>query len=78
MKNKLKNKILFEQNNKEIALNEDYFTLNSTINEFKDIDIKKIFIKKQLKLNDSKNMINEIKVSTNNNELNLFLYAAYS
>ena len=74
MKNKLKNKILFEQNNKEMALNEDYFTLNSTINEFKDIDIKKIFIKKQLKLNDSKNLINEIKVSTNNNELNLCKY----
>ena len=61
MRNKYKNRIINEENNKVINLVDRNLLLNSTINEFKDINIKKIFIKKQLTINNEKNINKEKK-----------------
>ena len=68
----MKNNILTERENKELKQNYEYYIFNSTINEFKDIDLKKIFIKKQLKINNGTNTNEGIKVSNTKNDLRLY------
>lgn len=73
MRNKYKNKIVTESNGKDIIINEKNLRLNSSINEFKDIKEKKIFIKKQLTLNNENNIKKEKKIPfNNNNDLKLY------
>ena len=72
MKNKNHNKNISEIDNKEITQNDEDLRLNATINEFKDINLKKIFIKKQLVVNDDKKLKNENKVPIINNDLKLY------
>ena len=77
MRNKYKNRIINEANNKVINLVDRNLLLNSTINEFKDINIKKIFIKKQLTINNEKNINKEKKMHLNtiNNDIKLYKHA---
>ena len=70
-------KLVTEPNHEELLLFDNSLRFNSTINEFKDINIKKIFIKKQLNLNNDKNNIKnekekKIPSNTSNNDLKLY------
>jgi hypothetical protein len=70
MRNKYKNKIFTEINNKDDKI----LKLNSTINYFKDINTKKIFIKKQLTLTIDNDIQKEKRIQQCNNNNDLKLY----
>ena len=71
MRNKYKNKIFAEINNKDDKI----LKLNSTINEFKDINTKKIFLNKQLTLTIDNNIQKEKRTQQcNNNDLKKYKY----
>ena len=71
MINKYKNKIFAEINNKDDKI----LKLNSTINEFKDINTKKIFLNKQLTLTIDNNIQKEKRTQQcNNNDLKKYKY----
>ena len=75
MRSKFKKKIINESNNNETIINENDkdIRLNSTIANFKDINLKKIFIKKNLTINNEK-IKKDKKIPINNQNNNLKLY----
>ena len=75
MRNKPKNSFFYDKNSKEkIDSDTSNLKFNSTINDFSDLNIKKIFIKKQLTLNNDKFSKKE-KKNPLNNDLKVYKHA---
>ena len=72
MRNKYKNKIISTPKKREIITNDKTFKFNSTINDYKDININNIFIKKQLIIPNDINIKTERIIPSNNNDLKLY------